>query len=58
MLGKKRNFNFRGWGIFHKLYKNETFIYYLENFCILNLPLIGRGAFKIRHMVLKLMKKR
>ena len=58
MLERKNNFNFKGWAIFHKLYKNETFIYYMENFCIMNLPLLGRGVFKIRHMVLKLMKKR
>ena len=58
MLEKKKNFNFKGWSIFHKLYKSETFMYYIENFCIMNLPLLGRGVFKIRHMVLKLMKKR
>ena len=51
MLEKKKNFNFRGWGIFHKLYKSETFMYYIENFCIMNLPLLGRGVFKIRHII-------
>lgn len=58
MLENKNNFNFKGWSIFHKLYKNETIIYYLENFCIMNLPFIGRGLFKIRHSILKLMGKR
>ncbi len=58
MLTKKKNFNFKGWTTFHKLYKYETFIYYLENFCILNLPLIGRGLFNIRYVCLKLLKKR
>ena len=58
MLENKKNFNFRGWGTFHKLYKNEKIMYYLENFCIMNLPFIGKGLFKIRHMILKLMGKR
>ena len=58
MLEKKKNINFRGWNIFHKLYKSETLIYYLENFCIMNLPIIGRVLFKIRHLILKILKKR
>ena len=24
--------------VFHKLYKTETFMYYIENFIIMNLP--------------------
>ena len=58
MLEKKKNFNFKNWGVFHKLYKNETFMYYIENFLIMNMPFIGRGLFKVRHGVLKLMGKR
>ena len=58
MLEKKKNFNFKGWNIFHKLYKHETFGYYMQNFCIMNLPFIGRGLFKIRHGILKLLGKR
>ena len=58
MLEKKKYFNFKGWGIFHKLYKNETIVYYMENFCIMNLPFIGNVLFKIRHMILKLLGKR
>ena len=52
-LGKK-NFNFKGWGIFHELYKTETLIYYIENFIIMNMPAIGRGLFKIRRGFKKL----
>ena len=58
MLEKKKKFNFKNWGVFHKLYKNETFMYYIENFLIMNMPFIGRGLFKVRHGVLKLMGKR
>ena len=58
MLPKKKNFNFRNWHIFHELYKNETFNYYILNFIIMNLPFIGRGLFNIRYVILKLLKKR
>ena len=58
MLQKKKNFNFRNWNIFHQLYKTERPMYYIENFIIMNLPLIGKGLFKIRHMLLKAMGKR
>ena len=58
MLPKKKNFNFRNWHIFHELYKNETFNYYILNFIIMNLPFIGRGLFNIRYAILKLLKKR
>ena len=58
MLPNKRYFNFKGWRVFHELYKNETFLYYIENFMILNLPAIANIAFKIRYAILKIMKKR
>ena len=58
MLKDKKNFNFKSWKTFHELYKTETKIYYIENFIIMNLPLIGKGLFKIRHLVLKIMRKR
>lgn len=58
MLKDKKNFNFKDWKTFHELYKTETKIYYIENFIIMNLPLIGKGLFKIRHLVLKIMRKR
>lgn len=58
MLHEKKYFNFEGWNIYHKLYKNETFDYYILNFIIMNLPLIGRGLFNIRYAILKVLKKR
>lgn len=58
MIEKKKNFNFRNWKTFHKLYKTERFMYYIENFFIMNMPLIARGMFNIRYCVLKLMGKR
>ena len=57
-IQKKKNFNFKGWNIFHELYKTETFMYYIENFIIMNMPFIGRILFKIRHIILNLLKRR
>lgn len=57
-LQKKKNFNFKGWSIFHKLYKTEKLSYYILNFVIMNLPFLGRGLFKIRYTVLKILKRR
>lgn len=57
-LPQKKNFNFRNWNIFHQLYKTETLIYYIENFIIMNMPLIGRGLFRIRYLILKIIGKR
>ena len=47
-IRSKNNFNFRGWKVFYKLYKNESFSYFVLNFIIMNLPLIGRSLFKIK----------
>lgn len=58
MLEKKKNFNFKNWSVFHKLYRTETFMYYIENFIIMNLPLLGRGLFKARYYLLKIIRKR
>lgn len=58
MLKSKKYMNFNGWGVFHDLYKTETFMYRLENFLILNMPLISRGLFYVRHFILKLRGKR
>lgn len=58
MLETKKNFNFKGWKIFHQLYKTETFMYYIANFMIMNLPFLARGVFMIRYAILKLMRKR
>ena len=57
MIENKKNFNFRKWGVFHELYKTETFIYYIENFLIMNMPFIARGLFKIRYNILKIFGK-
>ena len=48
MLEKKNNFNFKGWGLFFKLYKYEGFSYKMQNFAILNLPAIARILFKFK----------
>ena len=58
MLENKKRFNFRKWNVFHKLYKTETFMYYIENFLIMNMPFLAKGLFNIRYAVLKLMGKR
>lgn len=58
MLQTKKNFNFRQWKVFHELYKNETFSYYIENFMIMNLPWIANILFEIRYCILKIMGKR
>ena len=58
MLQNKKNFNFKQWGIFHELYKNEKISYYILNFIIMNLPFLGRILFKIRYVILKILKKR
>ena len=33
-------------------------MYYIENFAIMNLPLLAKGIFKLRYMILKILKKR
>ena len=48
MLETKNNFNFKGWGLFFKLYKYEGFSYKMQNFAILNLPAIARILFKFK----------
>lgn len=58
MLKNKKHFNGKGWGIFHRLYQTETFLYYIENFIIMNLPWMGKGLFQVRYWILKLMKRR
>lgn len=58
MLGEKRWFNFRNWKTFHKLYKDETFMYYIENFAILNLTGLANIIFKARYLILKIQGKR
>lgn len=58
MVQKKKNFNFKKWNVFHELYKTENFKYYILNFIIMNLPLLGKTLFSLRYNILKLLKKR
>ena len=58
MIQNKKNINFRKWGTFHKLYKTESFSYYMLNFIIMNLPILGRPLFNIRYVILKILGKR
>lgn len=48
MLENIKNINFKKWILFYKLYKYENFRYFLANFIILNMPLIGRLIYKGR----------
>lgn len=48
MIESKKNINFRGWEIFHFLYKTENIRYYILNFLIMNMPIVARGLFSIR----------
>ena len=58
MLTQKKKFNFKGWKIYHTLYKHETFFFFFLNFIIMNMPLLGAGLFKIRYVILKVLRKR
>ncbi len=58
MLMKKKKINFRDWTTFHRLYNTEKFVYYVENFMIMNMPLLTKQAFNIRHRVFKKIEKR
>lgn len=48
MLETKKNFNFRKWGLFFKLYKYESFVYVMQNFMILNMPFITKILYKLK----------
>ena len=58
MIEKKKKINFKSWTTFHKLYKTETFVYYIENFLIMNMPFVVRIMFSIRYKILKFRGKR
>lgn len=58
MIKEKKNFNFKYWKIFHELYKTEKIMFYIENFLILNMPLIAKIIFYIRLTLLKILRKR
>ena len=48
MLEKKKNINFKNWTLFFKLYKYEGFSYKMQNFVILNMPIIARILYKYK----------
>ena len=58
MIENTKKINFKNWNVFHELYKTETFVYYMENFFIMNMPIIAKCLFKIRYIVLKILGKR
>lgn len=47
-IKEKKNINLKGWSIFHRLYKNDNLYFYLINFIIFNLPILGRIMFNVR----------
>lgn len=49
MLKTKQNFNFRKWNIFYKLYKTETFVQFMKNFLVLNMPFLVKIVFDTMH---------
>lgn len=49
MLKRKKNINFRGWMLFFKLYKYEEFNYSIQNFLILNMPVIAKILYKFKN---------
>ncbi len=58
MLETKNNINFRNWGLFFKLYKYENFSYKMQNFVILNIPIIARILFKIKKLTFSIGRER
>lgn len=40
--------NFKKYMIFHKLYKHENLIYYIVQYCILNLPFLCKFAYRFK----------
>ena len=57
-LKDKHYFNFKNWDVFYQLYKTEPFLYFIENFMILNMPFLTSILFHIRYQILKILKKR
>ncbi|MBR3152595.1 MAG: glycosyltransferase family 2 protein [Clostridia bacterium] len=47
-IENKKYFNFKGWSIFHRLYKNDNLYFYMSNFLIFNLPILAKIIFYIR----------
>lgn len=57
-IKNKKYINFKGITIFHKLYKYERLSWYLLQYVILNVPILGKIVFNIRYMILKILGKR
>lgn len=45
MLKTKQNFNLKKWNVFYKLYKTETFVQFMKNFLVLNMPFLVKIVF-------------
>lgn len=52
-LKKVKYINLKKWNLFFRLYKYEEFSYTIQNFIILNIPILGKLAFKIKKMIRK-----
>ena len=52
-LDKVKFINLKGWGLFFKLYKYEGFSYMMQNFLILNIPVLAKILFKVKRMIRK-----
>lgn len=50
-LKKVKYINLKNWNLFFRLYKYEEFRYTIQNFIILNIPILGKLAFKIKKMI-------
>ncbi len=48
MLETKNIINFKNWALFFKLYKYEEFNYKMQNFLILNIPILAKLLFKLK----------
>lgn len=52
-LKKVKYINLKNWNLFFRLYKYEEFSYTIQNFIILNIPILGKLAFKIKKIIRK-----
>ena len=50
-LEKEKNIYLKNWILFFNLYKYEGFSYKMQNFIILNLPIIGKIVFKLKKLI-------
>lgn len=57
-LRHKKYINFKGIDLFYKLYRYESFSYFLTQYTIMNVPIFAKIVFILRYNILKLLKKR